>query len=521
MPRTLPICGALVALAVAAALSFSVAPAYGAPSDRMRGHYLGVEDLRLEIAEEYRLFLGEEAFHPWRAVIWQGIALGIGTAWYWANVSENAKDWDYPGWESRFDLSQMRFDDNHFTINHVSHPFAGAAYYALARVNGMGVISSAGFSIATSTVWEFVLEWREVVSLNDSVFTPGAGVPIGEAIYRLGHYLNSAPEGGSWPQKVAAMTLGFPVWVHRWLDDRRVPSGPADELGFSAAYRHRFRLAYLRAGVDDGVTEKSGLDGFDARMSLYAIPGFGRPGETEMLFSAGNLVDVSAWATWDEDGEGAEWVMLVETVLAGYFAQKLVGPAEAVSGSAAVAGIGVGYEHSQRWRPEARDRWAMVHMPGPDGTIWAFWNGASVRLHLVMRPTFNAIDSAATGDWKLENPDVQLRSVLHRRGYYYGFGLSGRLELELAYAGASLGGMVRYAYVESFDGADRAQEKVEFDESLDDELVVYSAWVQYTVPGWWVSGRLGVTRTERQGAIGDVRRERVWDRVDGSVGFEF
>ncbi|MCB9552123.1 MAG: DUF3943 domain-containing protein [Myxococcales bacterium] len=521
MPHPTPIRGARVALALAAALWFAASTAHAAPADRMRGRYLGVEGLRLDIAEEYDLFLRGEAFHPWRAVAWQVISLGIGSAWYWANADLNKQDWDYPGWEARLDLSAVRFDDNHFTINHVSHPFSGAAYYALARVNGMGVISSAGFSIATSSVWEFILEWRELVSLNDSIFTPGAGIPIGEAIYRLAHYVNSAPEGGGWPQKIAAATVGFPLWIHRWFDGRTVPSGPADELGFSAAYHHRFRLAYLRAAVDDAVTEKSGLDGFDLRMRLYAIPGFGRPGETEMLFSAGDLVDVSAWATWDEDGEGAEWVMLFETVLAGYYTQKLEGPPEAVSGSAALAGIVVGYEQAQRWRPEPRDRWSMVHMPGPDGSIWVYWDGFSARLHLVMRPTFNAIDSVATSDWKLENPDLQLRSVLDRRGYYYGFGLSGRLELELAYAGASLGGMVRYAYVESFDGVDRAQEDVQYDEPLDDEMVVYSAWAQYTVPRWLLSARLGFTRTERQGAIGDLRRERTWHRVEGSVGIEF
>lgn len=520
MPTLSPIRAVITALALAM-IGALITPAVAAPADRMRGRYLGVEGLKLDIAEEHRLFLRPEEYHPWRGAIWQVVALGIGTAWYWSNVETNSKDWDYPGWESRFDLSAVRFDDNHFTINHVSHPFSGGAYYALARVNGYGVIASAGFSIATSTVWEFVLEWRELVSLNDSIMTPGAGIPIGEAIYRLGHYVNSAPEGGGWPQKIAAMTLGFPVWLHRWYDGRTVPSGPADELGFSAAYYHRFRLAYLRAMVDDGVNARDSLDGVDLRMRLYAVPGFERPGETEMLFTGANFIDADVWASWDDDGEGGDWAMLVEAVLAGYYTQSLDGPPEALSGSAAYAGIGIGYEHMQRWRPEPRDRWAMVHMPGADMAVWAYVGGARVRLRMVLRPTFNAIDSLGAPAWIEQNAEETVRSVLRRRGYYYGFGLSGRLDLEAEYAGFGVGGQVRYAYVESFDGVDREQEEVTFDGAIDDEMVVYGAWAQYTVPGWLLSARLGFTRTEREGAMGGLRTARRWHRVDATVGIEF
>lgn len=494
------------------------------PDDRMGGHYFGPDGTRLDFDDEYWRALSPETDRLWLALTWQVVVLGFGTAWYWANADENAKDWDYPGWRSRLDFSAVRFDDNHFTINHVSHPFAGAAYYALARANGQGIAASAGLAILSSTIWEYGLEWRELVSLNDQFFTPLGGVAIGEGIYRIGHYLNSAPGGGRWPHELAAATLGFPVWLHRRLEGRRAPAGPTDSLGFSGAYHHRFRLSYARVATGDGVREAPSLDGFDLEVDLHAIPGLGRPGAFDVLFTEGNLFDIDVDATWDDDGEGGEWGMRFESVLVGYLDQDITaveGDPDTRDGMAAYAGLGAGYEHRQRWRPEPRDRWSMVLLPGPDVGLWFFRGPLVLRGRLSLYPTFTAIDSVAAPAWFEENPGVVVRSVLRRRGYYYGFGLSSRLEVDATWGWLRLGGTARFAHVESVEGLDREQDRIELDEALQDDLIELRAYGVLTVPGWLVSLGLDYTHTERWGRMGGVDGARDWERLELTVGIEF
>jgi len=492
--------------------------------DRMRGYYLGDDGLELDFDDVYWRALKPEASHLWLAFGWQVAALGFGTAWYWSNAEFNAADWDYPGLEARLNLSAVRFDDNHFTINHVSHPFDGAAYYVLARSSGLGIAGASGLAMLTSAVWEFGLEWRELVSLNDQIFTPIGGVAIGEGIFRLGHYLNSAPFGGRWPHKLAAMTLGFPVWLHRRIDGRRIGEGPTDDLGFSAAYHHRFRLAYARVIIDDGVTRRDSLDGFDARMDLYAVPGLGRPGTFDVFFSEGNLIDVDVDATWDDDGEGGEWGIRFDSVLFGWLDQDIEGvegDPESRWGQTAWAGLAVGYEHRQRWRPEPRDRWAMIHLPGPDAGLWSWLGPVSARLRLAIHPTFDAIDSVAAPRWIEENPDLTIRSVLARRGYYFGFGLSTRLDVDLVWRDLRVSGRARFAHVDSTDGLDRFQERIEYDGPVEDDLVQIDARVEWSIPAWLVTFGAAYTHTDRWGRMGDVRAERSWDRFELSTGIQF
>ncbi len=492
--------------------------------DRMSGYYFDLDGNRLDFDDVYWAALRPEEEHLWLAFGWQAFALGVGTVWYWTNAAENSQDWDYPGLEARLDFSAVRFDDNHFTINHVSHPFSGAAYYTLARSAGMGIAGASGMALLSSTIWEYGLEWRELVSLNDQFFTPLGGIALGEGIYRLGHYFNSAPGGGDLPQQILGATLGFPVWLHRLYDDRVAPPGPVDSLGFSAAYDHRFRLSYARAAVDDGIRREERQDGFDVAVDLYAIPGLGRPGAFDVFFTEGNIFDIEAGATWTDDGEGGGWYMRIESVMLGWLAQDITGVPEDTStrwGTTVYIGLAAGYEHLQQWRPEPRDRWAKVLLPGPDAGVWLFGGGVEGRIRLSIHPTFDAIDSVAAPNWFEENPAQTVRSVLRRRGYYYGFGIGGRLLAELHMGWLRLEGEARFTHVESVEGLDREQEEVTVDPSLQDDMVRLRAGAVVTVPGWLVSAGLDYTRTERWGEMGWSRGERTFDRIQLTAGIEF
>ncbi|MCA9539669.1 MAG: DUF3943 domain-containing protein [Myxococcales bacterium] len=488
---------------------------------QMRGSYLGEDGLELKLGEEYDLALGREPLHLWRAIGWQAISLGIGTVWYWGSWEANSADWDFPPFRDRFDFSAVRTDTNHYTINNLTHPIDGAAYYALARINGFGVPASALTSMLTSTIWEYALEYREQVSINDEIFTPGAGVAMGEAMFRLAHYLNSAPAGGRWPQKVAAATVGFPVWLHRWLDDRVPPVGPTDSLGFSGAYHHRFCLAYDRAAVRDGVASTDDLHGFRIEAELNALPGYLRPGDLDLIFTDGNFTEFIVRALWTGDGEDGELLVHIDSTLAGYYTQSIEGPPEAPTGTAARMGVTIAFDHDQRWLPDPRDRISAVHMPGLDGAVFGLWRGLRGRLRIALHPTFNAIDSLAFPAFRARDATTVVRNLTERRGYYFGFGVATWLEFDAEWQGLRLDGRLRYLYVDSLDGVDRFQERIDVDVPMTDDLIEYEVALGYTVPVVATHLRVGYTRTERRGWMAEARAARSFDRVIGTAGFQF
>ena len=101
----------------------------------------------------------------------------IGAAWYWTNQDLNQRDWelrwDWPSWRRKLvTFDAVRFDSNDFTTNGVNHMFSGGVYYLTGRTNNLGMAESFVLGAAASTVWEYVIEYKELVSANDLIFTP-------------------------------------------------------------------------------------------------------------------------------------------------------------------------------------------------------------------------------------------------------------------------------------------------------------------------------------------------------------
>ncbi|NUM88711.1 MAG: DUF3943 domain-containing protein, partial [Bdellovibrionales bacterium] len=78
-------------------------------------------------------------------------------------------------------------DKDDWAVNYIGHPVSGAAYYTLARHNGMSRWQSFGYSVAMSTFfWEYGFEaFAEVPSIQDLILTPTMGAIIGEAFYSM------------------------------------------------------------------------------------------------------------------------------------------------------------------------------------------------------------------------------------------------------------------------------------------------------------------------------------------------
>src|SRR5258706_12518575 len=120
------------------------------------------------------------AAHHLRSWLEMGGGLLLGTAGYWALMRRNVADWDNPRPLSRFDGSAWVLDNNSIGGNFLGHPATGGLSYSLARANHQSVLGAFSYSFVTSFLWEFVIEFKEKVSINDVIVTPGAGLPLGE-----------------------------------------------------------------------------------------------------------------------------------------------------------------------------------------------------------------------------------------------------------------------------------------------------------------------------------------------------
>lgn len=120
-------------------------------------------------------------------------AVAGGFIWYWTDRKRQVADWDFPSIKQRFTGDAWKYDSNPFPINWAWHAYDGAQYHLFARGNDLSLLESMAYGIGTSVVWEFTVEFREQVSINDVILTSASGTAIGEYLHWLGRYFESAP----------------------------------------------------------------------------------------------------------------------------------------------------------------------------------------------------------------------------------------------------------------------------------------------------------------------------------------
>jgi hypothetical protein len=373
---------------------------------------------------------GEERPRYGRAALEEAAALAAGAIWYWLD-DRNIADWDYPSLKERLNGEAWRFDNNTFPINYAWHAVNGTGFHAIARANGLSMRASFGYGFATSMVWEYVLEFREKVSINDVVVTPGAGLAMGEFVYWLGAY------------------LGYPGLGHEVVDGR----GPRRrDIG------HRFELAY----------------------------GFG--GDVHELSARGELTPPGGRATsltlrLPITAEGAGIDLYAEALLVRF--------------------VAIAYRYRYEELGDWEDRLSLMHLPGPAFDLRHRFLRVSARAHLDLV----GVHAASYPAWEEAHPGAVEKTVLRRHGYYYGWGGSGRLAVELQAPYVGAGGALFYGRYASIEGLDRSQEEVTFDVEASDTVLDYEAWLR--VSPWsrlYLQARL--THQSRDGRVGGVDSER-------------
>ena len=369
------------------------------------------------------------------------------TIYYLSTTSIQRQDfemgWDWASWKKKLtSFDAFILDTNDWIANSVRHPIAGALSYQTGRANGYGLVASTAIDLVTAVAWEYVVEYREKISVNDLVVNTVSGLVFGEPLFKLGRLANQP--GASWGRR----NLGLIVSP---VDRVQAAMGHGSWL---APFQPWTRLEASLGGVGGSYNGESRWDaqiGLDAELIDDAR--YGRPG---------------SGATWTKT---AMWNRLVtdlrflptdisharvstETT---YFGQYTRGIDDGRTGTDRFVGAAAGLDYdSSRLADHEWDQMLVLHLFGPRLALGT-WRGERRLLWEI-----TGYGDIGMNDAHVFGPDVPFAlnpqtSVLQSRGYYYAKGVSitSRLRLDASPWHAELEG--RAFQMWSIDGYDRVE----------------------------------------------------------------
>ena len=177
----------------------------------------------------------------------------------------------------------IRDSSNSYPTNW-SHIPGGGLYYLLARSNYLDWEESLLATFVSSALYEYVSEWREVISVNDMFLTTFGGYSLGETWFQLADYFHhqSSP---------LLKALGFmnPVnKLNQWLDRK----DPASHVYAQPAWASLVLSAgWWRSSETGRPASSSGLVALETQ--LIRVPEYGRPGTVRKVLRDTSLSELA------------------------------------------------------------------------------------------------------------------------------------------------------------------------------------------------------------------------------------
>jgi hypothetical protein len=521
---------ALSALGLTAALGLS-APALAAepPED---GHYFTRSGERVPFEPMYESWFGSDRYRPnyWRALLENAAMMALEVAIYWYDPSLNVVDWQFPDLDSKLSSSEaVRFDDNLMPTNYLHHPTAGTAHYLLTRVNGFGVLGAFTAAAASSTAYELVFEWRELVSVNDLIVTPFGGMALGEFFNHLNGYLNSAPprvrtdlhrSAGELARDGAQVTFGALRRAHDSWDEPAAPLvAPEDNLGLSSAYAHVFRLRVEQSAYENDRERAGEIYGLAGDFRIVAMPGFLAPGRFARWYVNGNFTELAFRVGFN--GSARENELVAESHLLGWYSQAIGQRASHLRGHALESALATGLTYVDRQWAGQRDQYGIIHFPHPSQRVWWFVGPAKLAFAADVAPDFASLHSAAYRRYAEQFGTDGTKSSLKRHGYFHGLGVSAGASASVAVDALELGTSARFGHYESIEGLERRQEEVTRDTHGVEQLWDLRAHLQLEPEDSVVSARVEVQNTRRSSRLAGFRESDSYKKLSVSLGVAF
>lgn len=483
-----------------------------------------------------------------RALLEEGVLWTISTLYYWSEYNQFTIDWQFT-WKTFgrkfFTAESPRFDSNSFWSNWTHGP-QGALYYTMARANGLSSLSSTLFSFGTSFLWESLSEWREVISINDQIFSTFGGPAAGEPFYQVSSYFGH--RRGFW--NGAASFLFDPILAfNNWLDHRHGPSwdsapaadwhrfclyaGPRFEhvspVGTTAVARSGSLPGQFNVGLDmetDSVPRAGDEPGgrgsrrslSDTLSSRLAVDlSYGSSGLEEIQMRSSAVLFGSDWAsnTKMPDGSlrggdvslgfGTAFELFKKRPVAWYDSRN-----EVEGGGQARAGEG----RLERPTPTRfTDKLSVISPAGAVLVLSRFGPRHLLRWTSAIFGDFALVNALAYNRYTEAGDISGIKTTLLNWGYYYGLGMTVASDVAWDWRQWRCLAAASYQWYASIQGLDRYQYEglITNDFRIHDERLTWRLRLGYRLKGTPVELALGAEGIDRRGALLGFH-ERYWER---------
>jgi len=481
----------------------------------------------------YQIFIKEDKRHLKYARTALEITglLGVGAYMYYAPLAEeNAIDWKYgfneKSFKERFITGEgWRFDDNNFYYNNPGHPIAGALYYSIARHNGLSALESLGFAIFGSSSWEAFMEFREVISITDQIFTPLSGAIIGETLYQCSQF--HARGKRNIFNMTAYVACGGPGAISQILFGE-VPeaSGSYDRFGFPDDVFHEFEVGTGVGATLNHSTGQGRADGVvNASGKILLIPGAGKEGTFSKLSINTMKVESKLHAKFGQAGVN-DFEAYAKAVLGGFYIQDLKkkgceGSSDEkckgqLHGYSILLGVASKYklvfnraDHLIYQKASLKDdglqKIGVANILGPSIELAYMYNGFKVEATIDVYGNFAAIRSLAIDKWNDHHGLDGATSVMRERRYHYALGVTVNPGLKVSYQEFEWGGSLN---ADLFDSSatymkDQKSEEVTNPLHAQDLFMRSKIWAGYTLPSDLMKLQVSLENIHRDSRIED------------------
>lgn len=465
---------------------------------------------------------------------------------YWSMSALWIEDWQYElTWKDqkrRFTTLEANIFDSNPYITNWAHGLSGAVFYNMARYHRLNILESVIFEMISSLWWEYITEWREVVSVNDNFFSGLGGLPVGESLSRLAGYLNRKP--GTFNKVLSyivnpVMGLNDLLGEKKWR--KRFPAPDVSESKLDLYFGQK------QSSYKGGKGWSSPDLYLCVDTSLNTIPGYGDPAAGDISrFVRKPLInefflDFTIGKTYYE-----EFNYFSKIVLFGLFRQKLrQDAAKRLHGYNFFLAAGSAFDlfrkkgnvyydqgeyhydftaGEQATQPtEFTDKLAVVNLFGPTFNFSLYSGRFKLWLTLDAYFDFAMVNSMAVNEYskKYDLYEPRLKTTLAHYGYHYAFGFTLSSKGGMRYRNIELDGRVKYQYYDSVEGLDRFQYNVVDDSNLTDYRFMYKVSAGYALPGTPVKVVFAWEGIDREGTLKDITHRERETRIYTQLKFSY
>jgi len=435
-----------------------------------------------------------------RAIAEWASVMAVSQTNYWLKYSNWVEDWQYElTWADQkkriFGFEGQKLDSNCFQTNW-THALSGTMYYNFARTNGFNILESSVFTTLSSFYWEFVVEWREVISINDNIFTSFGGVSIGESFFQLGSYFNG---NSGIANKIAGILVNPIMAINRWLDKKK---------GFNYKTPYKSNLSVEKEGIIQKTIKGNIKSNINIKLEIKDKSIDEISAQTQNVFF-GKYIQYVKSGSNHLKGHG-----FLYSLFSGFdfYKKKAI-----IDNDSCLEYKYIDDSIFVETPTEFTDKVAILNLIGPY-TELTYFGAFNISLINSFSLDFGLINAYSLNDYSKTEDISYTKATLYNYGYYYGFGFTFNSKLRLTYKRINLGLEFKYQSYNSVEGVDRFEDKIKNDFNIHDTKSMFKFDIGYKFNILPVGLRLILEDRCRYGIMKNISKKhketKVYVRMD-------